>query len=54
MSEKKHQPDKQIKVHADIHQQIKILAASEGREMREVVSAAFEFYINYRDSIKGE
>lgn len=51
MTDNSNSPDKQIKVPADIHQQIKILAASEGREMREVVTTAFEFYKKYRNSI---
>lgn len=47
-------PDKQIKVPADIHQQIKLLSAAEGREMREVVTTAFEFYQKYRNEVKDE
>lgn len=43
--------DKQIKVPAEIHQEIKILAAAEGREMREIVTTAFEFYRQHRNSI---
>lgn len=46
----KNSPDKQIKVPADIHQEIKILAAAEGREMREVVTTAFEFYKKHRNN----
>jgi len=49
MTDKKQ--DKQIKVPAEIHQEIKVLAATEGREMREVVTTAFEFYKTYRNFI---
>lgn len=52
MTEKNKQPDKQIKVPPEIHQEIKMLAAAEGREMREIVTTAFEFYKKYRNSIK--
>lgn len=52
MVEDKKHPDKQIKVPADVHQEIKVLAASEGREMREVVTTAFEFYQKYRNNLK--
>lgn len=44
-------PDKQIKVPADIHQEIKMLAAAERREMKEVVTTAFEFYRKHRNSL---
>jgi hypothetical protein len=54
MPEDKKHPDKQIKVPADVHQKIKVLAAAEGREMREVVTTAFEFYQKYRNTIKDE
>jgi len=50
MTENNKQPDKQIKVPAEIHQEIKIFAAKEGREMREVVTTAFEFYKKYRNT----
>jgi len=41
--------DKQIKVPADIHRQIKMLSVQEDREMREIVETAFRFYIEYRN-----
>jgi len=42
--------DKQIKVPSDIHQEIKLLSVKEGREMREIVTTAFEFYMQNRDT----
>lgn len=46
------QPDKQIKVPSEVHKDIKLLAAKEGREMRELITTAFEFYKKYRNTIK--
>lgn len=46
--------DKQIKVPAEVHKDIKVLASQEGREMREVVTTAFEFYKKHRNSIKDD
>lgn len=43
------QQDKQIKVPPEIHQEIKMLSAKENREMREIVTTAFEFYMKYRN-----
>ncbi|MYL43922.1 hypothetical protein [Virgibacillus salexigens] len=54
MTDNNKKPDKPVKVPADIHQEIKIFAAKEGREMREVVTTAFEFYKKYRNSIKDD
>ncbi len=54
MTDNNKKPDKHVKVPADIHQDIKIFAAKEGREMREVVTTAFEFYKKYRNSIKDD
>lgn len=39
---------KQIKVPAEIHKDIKLMAAQENREMREIVTTAYEFYKKYR------
>src|SRR5690554_2722017 len=43
------QQDKQIKVPFEVHQEIKLLSANEGREMREIVTTAVEFYMKYRN-----
>ena len=48
------QQDKQIKVPAEIHQEIKLLSVKEGREMREIVTTAFDFYTKYRNEIENE
>lgn len=45
----KKEQDKQIKVPAEIHQKVKLLSAEEGREMREIVTTAFHFYIANRN-----
>lgn len=47
----KSEQDKQIKVPANIHHDIKLLSAKEGREMREIVTTAFEFYTKNRNKI---
>lgn len=44
----KKEQDKQIKVPPEIHQKIKLLAAKERREMREIVTTAFDFYLSNR------
>lgn len=44
--------DKQIKVPHEIHQKIKLLSVKEKREMREIVTTAFEFYVKYRNEKK--
>lgn len=45
------QQDKQVKVPPEIHQKIKLLSAKESREMREIVTTAFEFYMKYRNEM---
>lgn len=39
---------KQIKVPAEIHKDIKLMAAQENREMLEIVTTAYKFYKKYR------
>jgi len=51
MSEQNTQPDRQVKVPPEVHQDIKTLAFEEGREMREVVTTAYEFYKKYRNEV---
>jgi len=48
MKQQDKQGAKQIKVSTDIHKNIKLLAAKEGREMREIVETAYQFYIENR------
>lgn len=50
----KKKQDKQIKVPAEVHQEIKLLSVKEGREMREIVTTAFDFYMKYRNEIENE
>jgi len=40
--------NKQIKVSPEIHKDIKLMAVQENREMREIVTAAYQFYKKYR------
>ncbi|MGM0941349.1 MAG: hypothetical protein ACQEWU_10360 [Bacillota bacterium] len=54
MTDNNKKPDKPVKAPAGIHQDIKIFAAKEGREMREVVVTAFKFYEKYRNEIKDD
>ncbi|MEC1158690.1 hypothetical protein [Cytobacillus horneckiae] len=41
--------DKQVKLSAARHHQLKIIAAKEKREMREIVSTALDFYFRNRN-----
>lgn len=43
MTDKKH-PNKQVKVSSDVHYDIKVTAAREGKEMRELMEKTWEFY----------
>lgn len=40
--------NKQIKVSPEIHKDIKLMAAHENREMREIVETAYKFYKKHR------
>lgn len=45
MTDKKQlEPNKQIKVSPVVHYDIKVTAAKEGREMRELMEEAWKFY----------
>lgn len=54
MTDYKEENDKLIKVPPQTHQQIKMLAAKETRQMREIVATAFEFYMKNRSKKSGE
>lgn len=41
--------DKQVKMSADRHHKLKVLAAKENREMREIIEEAFDKYINDKE-----
>jgi len=45
-------PDKQVKISADRHYKLKVLAAKENREMREIIEDAFDMYVDFRDEKK--
>jgi len=49
MEEKKVEPDKHVKISADRHQQLKIIAATEGREMRDIINEAFDLYVSQKN-----
>jgi len=36
--------DKHVKISADRHQQLKLLSAKEGRNMRDIINEAFDLY----------
>lgn len=40
------QKDKHVKISADRHRQLKILAAKTGKEMKEIIEEAFDQYIS--------
>ena len=42
-------PDKQIKIPAKTHKEVKLLSVEEGREMREIMQTAFEYYMKNRN-----
>ncbi|MEJ8767676.1 hypothetical protein WKU33_17780 [Oceanobacillus sp. HCA-5259] len=44
MEENKKEPDKSVKISADRHRKLKIVAAKEGREMRDIINEAFDRY----------
>lgn len=44
--------DKQVKISYDRHEQLKVLSAKTGKEMREIINEAFDMYLkkyNIRD-----
>jgi len=45
--------DKHVKISADRHQQLKILSAKTGREMREILEEAFDEYMKRLSHNKG-
>lgn len=43
---KEEQKDKHVKISADRHQRLKLFSAKEGRDMRDIINEAFDYYIN--------
>lgn len=54
MKNSENQPkDKHVKISADRHQQLKLLSAKEGRDMRDIINDAFDYYVNRHKSKGG-
>lgn len=51
MTEKKSDKlnDKSIRISADRHREIKLMAVKEDREMRDVINEAFDIYKQYKE-----
>lgn len=50
--DKNKENDKQVKISSDRHQELKLLSAKTGKEMREIINEAFDMYLmkyNIRD-----